>query len=309
MEKLKEEEELLIAERRQMRQRGWPSWRLLGLAAGWLSLGASDALVGPPAPRPVAERARVAWAKRANLACLQEAIDLWEVELRNAPEPAHALALARAHYHAGSVWVAVGQGALGLSDVRGLAGLQAGGGPTQAAVDHFYAGERAANLAQHPPTEAPPLAPAELAAATLWEAANLMQYAWGRGLHTAYLLHPAISAQLQRSLQLGADQHHGLAHALLGAHLCRLPPELGGSLEAAAQHFAQAKATAPAFLESSLLYAGDLLPRTQQATRFAEVLQEAMQQPADALLGLAAEQRLEQRRAAALLRQQPIFFW
>jgi TRAP transporter T-component len=117
-----------------------------------------------------------------------------------------------------------------------------------------------------------------------------------------------VAALVNRLLEVADTLYYGGPHRLSGAMALHLSGPSGAGLNKAKNQFQTALALAPQFLGNAVVYAEFFGPATGDRAFFVSTLEAAIAAPFDSLAPYAPENRLEQKRAATLLRLVDSFF-
>jgi len=273
------------------------------LAAALGGCGAEPRAAAPPLTPAAAAAARTAgigaaahWARRSDETELRAAIDGWSRAAAARPaDVATGTALARAHHFLADghrVFVKDRDPAAYLAALDACA---ATADATLAARWPAFGEKRALGVAFE---DALALVAEEREAAPLlyWWSQCRMLAANERGLGATIAAHQAVFTVMARVAALDPDYWYAGADRYLGVIYAAAPAIAGGDLVRSRDHFEAARARAPGFLETDLLYG--MFHRDR-----ARLEAVARGEGADGDPAIAAEQAVARRKAALLLEQ------
>jgi len=251
--------------------------------------------VAPPKP-DAAALAHEAWTERGDRAALERAIELWEQVAAEDPSDQETLTrLSRAYFLlADGFMVPAGENGKSL-DVYDR-GITAGEQAMLAASPEFATRVQGGETVETA-LEAIPQAGQ---AAMYWYASNLGRFI-SADVTTAAMYKDRIHTVMHRLLELGPTFFYAGAHRYLGAFYAKAPAFLGGSLDKSKEHFEQALAIAPDYLDTKVLFAEYYAPKIKDRDMFERLLTEVVEADPAVLPDLEPEQRMAQRRAHELL--------
>ena len=270
-----------------------------GRQASWEKESASKQQVTPEASAPASQDndAEAAWASRSTKAELEKALVIWESELAKAPENADVLTkLARGYYFLADAHLRFENNADVLLATYEK-GIQAGERAMMAVSPEFSKQVKAGTKVE----EAVKVIPQSGQSAIYWYATNLGRFAVQKGFTTLLFYKDRIYAVMQQVLALDETFFHGAPHRYFGAFYAKAPSFAGGDLANSEEHFKKALEIAPLYLGTKTLYAEFYATKADKRDLFESLLKEVVAGDADAIAGIAPEQKVEQQKAEQLL--------
>lgn len=278
------------------------AWALAAVLGG---CGAEPRPATPPLTRAAAAEARSAgadadarWAKRADETELRAAIDGWSRAADARPaDLATGTSLARAHHFLAEGHLLFAKDRDPAAYLAALDACAATADATLAARWPAFGEKRALGVAFE---DALALVADEREATPLlyWWSQCRMLAANERGLGATISAHQGVFTVMARVAALDPDYWYAGADRYLGVIYAAAPAIAGGDLVRSRAHFEAARARAPGFLETELLYA--MFHRDRARLEVVARGEGADDEPA-----IAAEQAVARRKATLLLERAP----
>lgn len=144
---------------------------------------------------------------------------------------------------------------------------------------------------------------AEAVPALYWRATNLGKWARLDGFATVLSFKDEIRAMMTRCMELDRYYFFAGPDRYFGAFFSIAPTYAGGNLDLSRQHFDESLRRQPAYFGTHVLYAQELAVKLQDRAMFLEHLNIVINGDPTALEGAEPENRVEQRKAHALIGQ------
>jgi hypothetical protein len=235
------------------------------------------------------------WARRADEAELRAAIADWTVAAHARPDDvAVAESLARAHHFLAEGHLVFRKDTDAAAADGYVAALDAGAVAAETALRARWPAFGEKRALDVPFEEAFVLLDDGAAPLLYWWSQCRMLAANARGLGATITTHQAVFTVMGRVAAIAPDYWYGAADRYFGVVYAAAPAIAGGDLTKSRAHFAAARARAPGFLESRLLYGLFLEDR-------AELAAVARGDGADDDPAIAPEQDVARRKAGMLL--------
>ena len=136
-----------------------------------------------------------------------------------------------------------------------------------------------------------------------WYATNLAKWARAKGITTILFHKERAKKAIEHVVKIDPNYWHGGPDRYLGAFYSVLSGMMGGDVKKSKQHFDRSLEIAPAYLGTKYLLAETYYgKRAQNRKLFEDTLNEILKANPDVIPEIAPEQRVEQRKAAALLK-------
>jgi tetratricopeptide (TPR) repeat protein len=148
----------------------------------------------------------------------------------------------------------------------------------------------------------------EAVPALYWWATSTGKWARAKGTAVALFWRDTVKKCIQKVLSFDRGFWWGAADRYFGAYYAYLPGIFGGDAKKAKEHFDKALEIAPAYLATKVLLA-DLYytkkepEKARRRELFEKTLREVLAANPDAIPGIGPEQRIEQKKAALLLKE------
>ncbi|MEQ8458817.1 MAG: TRAP transporter TatT component family protein [Sandaracinaceae bacterium] len=149
---------------------------------------------------------------------------------------------------------------------------------------------------------------ADAVPALYWRASNLGKWARADGFATVLSFKDEIRAVMSHCLENGRDFFFSGPDRYFGAFFAIAPAYAGGDLDRSRQHFEYSISQQPNYFGTRVLMAENLAVKLQDREMFQTQLQYVLDGDPDSLEGAAPENRIEQRKAQALMDRIDEFF-
>ncbi len=136
-----------------------------------------------------------------------------------------------------------------------------------------------------------------------WAYANLGKWSVLKGFTTVLKNKSKLKNFVDTAAKLDPAFYHGAADRGLGAYYAKAPSFAGGDLDKSKTHFDKSLALAPNYLGTKVLMAEYWTVKKQDRKLFEKLLKEVIAADANIVPDIAPIQKIEQRKAKALLKQ------
>jgi hypothetical protein len=238
------------------------------------------------------------WAERADQAKLEGAIAKWEEAAAEGADFDLYVKLSRGHYFLADGFHALA-GDAEKRDAHYTAGLDWAEKAIAIAAPEFVAavknGEKHADAIKKAPKDAIP--------ALYWYSTNMGKWAGAKGFATILRYKDDIKATMMHVLALdpNGEFFHGAVYRYFGAYEAKTAGLAGGSLPKSEENFKKAIEIAPNYLGTKVLYADYYCSKKQNKELFEKLLNEVIAADAGSDEAIAPENKIEQKKAKALL--------
>jgi hypothetical protein len=137
--------------------------------------------------------------------------------------------------------------------------------------------------------------------ALYWRAAALGKWAQGQGFATVLSFKDEIRAVMTRCMELDRPYFYAGPDRYFGAFFAIAPTYAGGDLERSRQHFEESIRQHPNYFGTRVLYAENYAVKSQNRQLFEENLRFVIDGDPESMPDAAPENRVEQRKARALM--------
>lgn len=258
--------------------------------------GGEDAEGGPSQHAELVAQGDAAWEQRDDPEQIRAAITAWEQATERRPDDAETwIKLSRAYYF-------LADGHMRFSDPDQMADLwQTGIRAAERALAALSPEFAQAMQREQPVAEALQLLDERAVPALYWRASNLGKWARADGFATVLSFKDEIRAVMTRAMELDRYYFFAGPDRYFGAFFAIAPTYAGGDIDRSRQHFEESIRRFPDYFGTRVLFAEEYAVKAQNRQLFEEQLRYVIDGDPEALPEAAAENRVEQRKAAEAL--------
>jgi len=141
------------------------------------------------------------------------------------------------------------------------------------------------------------------APALYWFASNYGKWGVAKGFTTLIKYKDMIKTTMETVLKIAPEYFHCAANRYLGAYYSKTPSFAGGEMKKSKEHFESSLKCAPNYFGTKVLMAEYYAKKEDDRALFEKLLKEVIEGNPDADKGIGPENRIEQRKAKALLKK------
>jgi tetratricopeptide (TPR) repeat protein len=143
----------------------------------------------------------------------------------------------------------------------------------------------------------------EAVPAMYWFASNYGKWGVAKGFTTILKYKDMIKKTMDRVVELDPDFFHAAGHRYMGAYYSKTPSFAGGDMNKSKQHFDKSLSKAPHYFGTKVLMAEYYAKKEDDRALFEKLLKEVIDGNPDASKDIGPENRIEQKKAKALMKK------